>query len=53
MLVVNPNGTVTRCYQIGEVMGNIYHEIKFDKKLRTCPVNFCACPLKSYGTISF
>ncbi len=51
--VVFPNGDIWPCYHIKQKIGNIYKEIKFKKKLTTCPVKFCTCPLKEYNNNLF
>jgi hypothetical protein len=46
--LVWPDGTIHPCYQIKEVIGNIYHKITLREELIRCPFLFCACPLNVY-----
>ncbi len=46
--VVDPNGEVTLCNDIGENIGNIYRKIEFRRHVTVCPLVSCGCPLWAY-----
>jgi hypothetical protein len=43
--VVQPDGTVTRCYDVDRSIGHVYRGLEFDKAVSPCPSAKCSCAL--------
>jgi len=50
---VSPAGNIQPCTAFDEYLGNVYYVIKFDNRLRKCPVDYCCCPLNFCDPLLF
>lgn len=51
--VIASDGTASPCHMLPEKLGNIHQGICFKKKVITCPVRHCFCPLKEFDPFLF